>query len=330
MTNESCAPECVKVYCGDHGRNNNDALIASILNNHRNNDNDLLPAMMMGGGMGMNNWMNNPFAYMMFMSMMRWMGWNGDGNWNNQGNVQGIELQNQIQSLRTQMQDNQNSSLITEAVTSTGQRSEAALMQLSTNLNMSYQSLKDCCCAVQSAIQAVAGQVGTSREAIINAANMGDCRVIEAIKDCCCQNKELVQRMGYETQLGLKDVNYNTAMGFKDLGFSTREGFCGMSREMQFGFDRTNTAIERAASSLGFEAERNKCDIVNAINAAQQRNADMMQNHWSQEQQLKINRLESELDNRDQTDAIIARLTGQNCGCRRSCGCNGNYGQSRF
>ena len=50
----------------------------------------------MNGGMG--NWMNNPFAYMMMMAWMR--------DWNNRGgNLQDTELQNQIASLRIQLED---------------------------------------------------------------------------------------------------------------------------------------------------------------------------------------------------------------------------------
>lgn len=47
-----------KIYCCDRGDDN--ALTAAILaNNNRNND------------YGMGNWMNNPFAYLMFLALFR-------------------------------------------------------------------------------------------------------------------------------------------------------------------------------------------------------------------------------------------------------------------
>ena len=56
---------CVeKIYCCDRGDNDN-ALAAAILANNRRDDWGPMAAMMGGG---MNNWMNNPFAYLMFMA----------------------------------------------------------------------------------------------------------------------------------------------------------------------------------------------------------------------------------------------------------------------
>lgn len=55
-----------KIYCCDRDNNDN-ALAAAILANGNNRRDDWGPmAAMMGGGM--NNWMNNPFAYLMFMA----------------------------------------------------------------------------------------------------------------------------------------------------------------------------------------------------------------------------------------------------------------------
>ena len=55
----------------------------------------------------MNNWMNNPFAYLMFMALLRngGFGFGGDGAG---AATQGIETQAQLNAIRTQLQDNQN------------------------------------------------------------------------------------------------------------------------------------------------------------------------------------------------------------------------------
>lgn len=65
-----------KIYCCDRGDN---ALAAAILANGNNRRDDWGPmAAMMGGGM--NNWMNNPFAYLMFLALFRncGCGWNNN------------------------------------------------------------------------------------------------------------------------------------------------------------------------------------------------------------------------------------------------------------
>ena len=292
-----------KVYCYDHpsAYNNNEAALIAAMCNKQNTD-PMAMAAMMNGGMSMNNWMNNPFAYIMFLALFR----NGFGGWGNGdgASAQGIETQAQLNAIRTQLQDNQNSHLLMDAI----KGNEFALSQLAQNLQVDFNTLQKCCCDVQSAIQQVAGQVGFSAERVINAVNMGDCNVIQAIKDCCCQTQQLVQRMGYENQLAQKDTISAMQKGFCDLGFG-----------MQAGFDRTNTGLERGFSQVGYETQKQTCDIITAGNANTQRIIDTLNNHWNDENQRKIQDLKFELSQERQNNLLLSRLGG-------NCGCGGNYG----
>lgn len=297
-----------KVYCYDHpsAYNNHDALAIAAMN--QKSDNDYWPMMaMMNGGMG--NWMNNPFAYMMFLAMFRngGFGWGGDG-WNGQGQ-QNVEMQNQLQAIRSQLQDNQNSTLLMDAI----KGNEFALSQLSQNLNVNFNTLQKCCCDVQAAIQNVAGQVGFSAERVINAANLGDCNIIQALKDCCCQTQKLILEQGYQNQLAQKDQMFATQKGFSDLTFTN-----------QVGFDRTNTAIERGFSSTAFQAQQDKCDIIRAGENNTQRIIDTLNGHWSDEQGRKIQDLKFELSQERQNNLILNRLSrltgGSGCDCGGGCG----------
>ena len=291
-----------KVYCYDHpsAYNNNEAALIAAMCNKQNTD-PMAMAAMMNGGMG-NNWMSNPFAYIMFLALFR----NGFGGWGNGdgASAQGIETQAQLNAIRTQLQDNQNSHLLMDAI----KGNEFALSQLAQNLQVDFNTLQKCCCDVQSAIQQVAGQVGFSAERVINAVNMGDCNVIQAIKDCCCQTQQLVQRMGYENQLAQKDTISAMQKGFCDLGFG-----------MQAGFDRTNTGLERGFSQVGYETQKQTCDIITAGNANTQRIIDTLNNHWNDENQRKIQDLKFELSQERQNNLLLSRLGG-------NCGCGGNYG----
>jgi len=88
-----------KIYCCD--RNNNDtALTAAILANNNHDGWGPMAAMMNGG---MNNWMNNPFAYMMFMALFRngGFGWGGGNGMGAGVATQGIETQAQLNAIRT-------------------------------------------------------------------------------------------------------------------------------------------------------------------------------------------------------------------------------------
>ena len=291
-----------KVYCYDHpsAYNNNEAALIAAMCNKQHTD-PMAMAAMMNGGMG-NNWMSNPFAYIMFLALFR----NGFGGWGNGdgASAQGIETQAQLNAIRTQLQDNQNSHLLMDAI----KGNEFALSQLAQNLQVDFNTLQKCCCDVQSAIQQVAGQVGFSAERVINAVNMGDCNVIQAIKDCCCQTQQIVQRMGYENQLAQKDTISAMQKGFCDLGFG-----------MQAGFDRTNTGLERGFSQVGYETQKQTCDIITAGNANTQRIIDTLNNHWNDENQRKIQDLKFELSQERQNNLLLSRLGG-------NCGCGGNYG----
>lgn len=258
-----------KIYCCDRGDDN--ALTAAILSNNNRRGDDY------------NSWMNNPFAYLMFLAFTR----NGFGN-NNDPAVQG-----QLDAIRTQLQDNQNSALIMDAV----KGNDFALSQLSQNLNVDFNTLQKCCCDVQAAIREVGGKIGFSAERVINAVNMGDCNVIQALKDCCCATQKLILEQGYQNQLAQKDQMFAT----------------------QAGFDRTNAGIERGFSATAFQAQQDKCDIIRAGQDNTQRIIDTLNTHWKDEQAREIQDLKAQISQLKQTDAIIARLRGNGCGCDNGC-----------
>lgn len=127
-----------KIYCCDRDNNDN-ALAAAILANGNNRRDDWGPmAAMMGGGM--NNWMNNPFAYLMFLALFRngGFGFGGDGYGAGVA-TQGIETQAQLNAIRTQLQDNQNADCIKSAIQGNG----FALSQLAQTLNIDFNTLNN-------------------------------------------------------------------------------------------------------------------------------------------------------------------------------------------
>lgn len=275
-----------KIYCCDHGNNDNALTAAILANRDRGNDWGPMAAMLNN----QNEWMNNPFAYIMFLALFR----NGFGGWDGNGvGAQGIETQAQLNAIRTQLQDNQNADCIRSAIQGNG----FALSQLAQTLNIDFNTLQKCCCDVQAAIQQVACQVGFSAERVINAVNLGDCRVIEAIKDCCCS-----------TQRQIADFRGDISLQM-----------CQQTNTLQRGQDFINRSIERGFAATAFQAQQDKCDIIRANQDNTQRIIDTLNGHWSAEQQLQIQDLKNEISNRNQTDRILSRL---GCGCNNNCGCN--------
>lgn len=274
----------------------NDAMMGGLLGAMANRDgNPLAMAAMLRDRDDADMW-NNPFAYMMMMGMMRYM---YGADWNNRDNgadVQRAEIQSQIESLRNQMADNQNSNLLMGAIQGNGND----LKMLASNLNCDFNALQNSICGIQAGIQQLGGQVGFSAERVINAISQGNLQMTIALKDCCCQTQQNIIKMGYDNQLGQKDI----------------------VNQMQQGFSYTNTGIERTASNLGFQMQQDKCDIIRAGENNTQRIIDTLTGHWSQEQANEIQDLKFK-NSQLQQNIYFANLMNGGCGC--GAGVTGGY-----
>ena len=266
----------------------NDAMMGGLLGAMANRDNNPLAMAAMMRNRDDDDMWNNPFAYMMMMGMMRYM---YGADWNNRDNgadVQRAEIQGQIESLRNQMADNQNSNLLMGAIQGNGND----LKMLASNLNCDFNALQNSICGIQAGIQHLGGQVGFSAERVINAISQGNLQMTIALKDCCCQTQQNIIKMGYDNQLGQKDI----------------------VNQMQQGFNYTNTGIERAASNLGFQMQQDKCDIIRAGENNTQRIIDTLTGHWSQEQANEIQDLKFK-NSQLQQNIYLANLMNGGCGC---------------
>nr|DAU96086.1 MAG TPA: hypothetical protein [Caudoviricetes sp.] len=263
-----------KVYCYDHPsayNHDNSAMLAALLNK---NDNPLEAAALMNGGMG-GQW-NNPFIYLVWMMFAQRMWGNG---WDNNGqNAQNVELQNQIQSLRSQISDNQNSNLVMDAI----KGNAAAINQLASNMNCDFNTLNSAICDVRGGIDKLSGQVGFSSERVINSIVTGNLQLTQALKDCCCQTQQNIIKMGYDNQLGQKDI----------------------INQMQQGFSYTNTGLERGFSNVSNLIQSVACDLKTNENYNTQRIIDTLTaNRYADLQE----RLE-DAKRREQTTSIVAQL----------------------
>lgn len=262
-----------KVYCYDHPAA------------YRNNDNSMCYAMMAN-----QNNMNNPM-WLVWMMAMRWMYGNGYGEYGYGQNAQLSALQNQVS-------DNQSFNNLMNQLTQNQNLMQDFANRTNTNIDFVRQSL----CELKSAVQNVVGETKFSAERVINAVNMGDCNVIQALKDCCCQTQQLVQRMGYENQLAQKDNIAAMQKGFCDLGFG-----------MQSGFDRINTGLERGFAQVGYETQKQTCDIINAGKDNTQRIIDVLNNHWQADLQQRYNDARLELSQKTQNEYLINQLKKTCC-----------------
>lgn len=131
-----------------------------------------------------------------------------------------------------------------------------------------------------------ANQNANALGAGIAANHEGQHDIMSRMAQCCCDNKMLSQQMGFNNQLGQKDIQ----------------------NAMLMGFDRTNTGLERGFSAVAYESQKQTCDIINAGKDNTQRIIDTMNNHWGQELQSKYDDARLELSQLRQNAVLIDAL----------------------
>lgn len=170
---------------------------------------------------------------------------NGWGNecFGGQG-AQNIEVQGQLAALREQMNNNQNSNLLMDAI----KGNNTAIGQLAGQLNCDFNTLNSAICDVRGGIDKVAGQVGFSAERVINAINSGDCQISRQLSECCCTLRDAITRQGYENQLAT--VN--------------------QTNTLQSALNFVNSSVERGFAQTNYDTAQQTCELKNAIAAQTQ------------------------------------------------------------
>lgn len=180
---------------------------------------------------------------MMFANRFFGNGWGNEGFGGAQG-AQNIEVQGQLAALRDQMNSNQNSNLLMDAI----KGNNVAIGQLAGQLNCDFNTLNSAICDVRGGIDKVAGQVGFSAERVINAINAGDCQISRQLSECCCNVRDAITRQGYENQLAT--VNQTNVL--------------------QGAINTLSTGVERGFAATNYETAQQTCELKNAIAAQTQ------------------------------------------------------------
>ena len=242
-------------------------------------NNDLATIALLGnnGGFGGNGMWNNPFMYLVWLYMMRWM--NG-GDWGNNGTncntAMEAATQRQIQTLSDQMNDNHTSDLIMAAI----QGNNNAIQEVSTRLGCDINAIASAIQSVRSDISSVGNQLGFSSERIINAVNQGDCGVIQALKDCCCETQKSILTQNYENRIAidkatgaLKDtvnfVGLQVEKGFSNTNYETQAQTCSLQNTIRDTGTTNTNAIIAKLDAMQNQALLDKIDALREKNAEQ-------------------------------------------------------------
>lgn len=237
----------------------------------QNGNNDFATmAMLNNGGFGGGLW-NNPFMYLVWMYMMRWLNGSESGN-----TAAEAATQRQIQTLSEQMNNNHTSDLIMAAI----QGNNAAVQEASNRLGCDINAIASAVQSVRSDISSVGSQLGFSSERIINAVNQGDCGVIQALKDCCCETQKSILTQNYENRIAIGDataklkdsVNYvglQVEKGFSDTNYQTQAQTCALQSTIRDAGTANTNAILAKLDAIQNQALLDKIDQLREKNSEQ-------------------------------------------------------------
>ena len=242
--------------------------------------NDLATLALLGGGaggFGGNGMWNNPFMYLVWMYMMRWMN-GGDWGQGGDGCYKALEAstQRQIQTLSDQINDNHTSDLLMAAI----QGSTSALQEAATRLGCDINAVASAVQGVRSDIAAVGSQLGFSSERIINAVNQGDCGVIQALKDCCCETQKSILTQNYENRIAISDasaalkdtvnfVGLQVEKGFSNTNYETQAQTCALQNTIRDAGTANTNAIIAKLDAMQNQALLDKIDALREKNSEQ-------------------------------------------------------------
>lgn len=157
-------------------------LVAALMNGRNNQD-------QFGGANG----------WWLWIIVLFWL-WGGRGFGNGFGN--GNECC--ANGLPAQLNNDYGRELLMQAI----QGNRSAIDQISNALNCSTSQSQNAICNVQGAIDKVAGQVGMTSQAVINAVQQQGCEIGNQISSCCCNLSSLINQSTCATQ------NMITQQGF--------------------------------------------------------------------------------------------------------------------
>jgi hypothetical protein len=151
--------------------------------------------------------------------------WGGRGFGNGFGN--GNECC--ANGLPAQLNNDYGRELLMQAI----QGNRSAIDQISNALNCSTSQLQNAICNVQGAIDKVAGQVGMTSQAVINAVQQQGCEIGNQISACCC-NLQSAMASGFNNiQHSLDTVGCNIQNAITRQGYENQLAITGQTNVLQ-------------------------------------------------------------------------------------------------
>lgn len=242
--------------------------------------------------MQQNQMFNNPWAYLILLSIFQNGGFgnrfgNGGGP---AGAVVATDIDAKLNSLATQIQDNQSTNSILSAI----QGNAFAQSQLAQNLNVDFNAVQQGVSGLNMAIAQVGTQTGLGIMGVQQAISNGNLNIIQNLKDCCCGIKTEVLQQGFNSQLQTVEQTNTLNSNITNQGFENR--IANLQQTNTLGSQITNQGYENQIRTINQTQ-----DIllgVRAENTLTRASIDSFRNAWEQGRYADLLEEKNNLQNR--------------------------------
>ncbi len=148
------------------------------------------------------------------------MGWGGNGNGFGFNRCNGNGMGDA--ALANLINNDNGRDLLMQAIQGNGN----AINQLASTMNCSIGQIQSAIGNLMTQVQGVGNQVGMSSRDIINAIQAGNCNIASKIADCCCENRLAICQQTNTLEKSLNTINVGQEKGFANIGFETQKQTC--------------------------------------------------------------------------------------------------------
>lgn len=242
--------------------------------------------------MQQNQMFNNPWAYLILLSIFQNGGFgnrfgNGGGP---AGAVVATDIDAKLNSLATQIQDNQSTNSLMSAI----QGNAFAQSQLAQNLNVDFNAVQQGVSVLNMAIAQVGAQTGLGIMGVQQAISNGNLNIIQNLKDCCCGIKTEVLQQGFNSQLQTVEQTNTLNSNITSQGFENR--LANLQQTNTLGSQITNQGYENQIRTINQTQ-----DIllgVRAENTLTRASIDSFRQAWEQGRYADLLEEKNNLQNR--------------------------------
>jgi hypothetical protein len=235
---------------------------------------------------------NNPWAYLILLSIFQNGGFgNRFGNGGSPaGAVVATDIDAKLNSLATQIQDNQSTNSLMSAI----QGNAFAQSQLAQNLNVDFNAVQQGVSGLNMAIAQVASQTGLGIMGVQQAISNGNLNIIQSMKDCCCGVKTEVLQQGFNSQLQTVEQTNTLNSNITSQGFENRLATLNQTNTLNSNI--TNQGYENQIRTIN--QTQDILTGVRAENTLTRASIDAFRNAWEQGRYADLLEEKNNLQNR--------------------------------